>query len=307
MSGNHEPICHVEKAVTEIIMNKIKLLLMLILLLLPFAGAAFAEELVYPGYAMPNWPNESVPQKGLEELDPGAPMKTSGPFQGNVKGKQVPVYPQNTQHAGVLVPDGRGGYVWTGAHKPIEMPPTGEAAGRELKLKVRELADQLLSIESTTSLAGAIALPTTFVHQDDFQSSSSFGRYIAEQLFYEFNQRGMPVREYRVGAELVSRPRQGDFFLSRNAGNIVMNSRRAAVVVGTYYHDRYNVYVNARLINGVTGMVLRTANVVFPQNQVTRGMFANVNLKPGYMRIMDYDTVTNATDLTAIDLGEDVH
>lgn len=288
-------------------MKKFSLLLMLLLLLLPLAGALCAEEIAYPDYALPNWPGTSMPPQAMEELDPGAAMKTCGPFEGNVRGKQVPIHPQNTQHAGVLIPDGRGGYVWTGAYSPIPMPSEGEAAGRELKLKVREMADQLLSIESTTSLAGAIALPASFVHQDDFNRSSPFGRYIAEQLFHEFNQRGMPVREYRTGNEIVSRPGEGDFFLSRGAGNVVMNSPRAAVVVGTYYHDRHNVYVNARLINGVSGMVLRTANVVFPQTEVTRGMLAHVSLKPGTMRIMDLDTVNRATDLTAIDLGEDVH
>lgn len=291
-------------------MNKLSPILILLLALVSLNGAALAEEpKSMPEYRLPNWPYESRPTSGMQELDPGAGMKTCGPFNGYVNGKQVPVEAQNSMHAGVMIPDGQGGYVWSGAFRPMTMPNPNEAAGRELKLKVRELADQLLSTESMTSLGDAIALPTSFVNQDNFNQSSSFGRYIAEQMFYEMNQRGLAVREYRVGNEIVSRPGQGDFFLTRSAGSIVMNSRRAVALVGTYYSDRNNVYVNARLINGVTGMVLRTANVVFPQTSASRAMLANttLNLQSAYVQIMDYETVTRATDLTAIDLGEDVH
>lgn len=290
-------------------MRTFSLIIILSIFLPVFGGTAWGEEKPKPmdDYSLPNWPGETRPRSGMQELDPGTGMKTCGPYNGYVNGQHTPVEAQNTMHAGVMVPDGSGGYVWSGAFRPMTLPCPGEVAGRELKLKVRELADQLLSVESLSSLGNSIALPTSFVHQDNFQQSSSMGRYIAEQMFYELNQRGMPVREYRVGTEIVSRPGEGDFFLTRSAGNIVMNSRRALALVGTYYYDRYNVYINARLINGVTGMVLRTGNVVFPQTQVTRAMLSNVTLQQAYMPIMDFETVTRATDLTAIDLGEDIH
>jgi len=291
-------------------MKKLAYILIALMLLMPFGGAALGEEPEsMPEYRLPNWPYQNRPTSGTGQLDPGTGMKTCGPFDAYVDGKQVPMEAQNTMHAGVMVPDGKGGYVWSGAFRPMQLPAEGTAAGRELKLKIRELADQLLSVESLNSLTDSIALPTSFVNQDNFQQSSSFGRYIAEQMFYEMNQRGLAVREYRTGTEIVSRPGEGDFFLTRSAGNVVMNSRRAVALVGTYYSDRYNVYVNARLINGVTGMVLRTANVVFPQTRVTREMLAHttVNLQKAYTQVMDYETVTRATDLTAIDLGEDIH
>ncbi len=290
-------------------MNKLAYFLMLVLLLLPLAGAACAQDKTMPEYRLPNWPHESRPTSGNQPLDPGAAIKTCGPFDAWIDGRQVPVEAQNTQHTGVMIPDGKGGYVWSGTFRPMTLPCPQEAAGRELKLQVRELADQLLSTEAVAGLGDAIALPTSFVNQDNFQQTSSFGRYIAEQMFFEANQRGLPIREYRVGNEIVSREGQGDFFLTRSAGNVVMNSPRAVVLVGTYYSDRHNVYLNARLINGVTGMVLRTANMVFPQTPVTRAMLAHtsIQLQSASVQIMDFNTVTRATGLTAIDLGEDIH
>ncbi len=243
------------------------------------------------------------------KLDPGAPMTTGGPMWGNVDGQPSTVRSQQSLHSGYMVPDGRGGFIWAGAYSEMKAPLPVHEGAQELKLKVRELADQLLSNDARGSIAGIIALPASFVSQDNFRQSSSFGRYIAEQMFYEFNQRGVPIREYRIGPELVSVPGEGDFMLTRGAGNIVMNSNRAAVIVGTYYTDKNNVFVNARLINGVNGMVLRTANVVFPQTKVTETMLANrtVHLEPSYVGIKDFNTQTQATDLSAIDLGEDIH
>ncbi len=261
-----------------------------------------------PALAQQNNTNRASAPRSAN-LDPGAPMTTGGPMWGNVDGSTKTIRSQQSLHAGYMVPDGRGGFIWAGAYSEMKAPLPVHEAAQELKLKVRELADQLLSNTANGSIAGIIALPASFVSQDNFRQSSAFGRYIAEQMFYEFNQRGVPVREYRIGPELVSVPGQGDFMLTRQAGNIVMNSNRAAVIVGTYYSDDDNVFVNARLINGVNGMVLRTANVVFPQTEVTDSMLANsmVHLEPSYVGIKDFNTQTQMTDLSAIDLGEDIH
>ncbi len=243
------------------------------------------------------------------QLDPGGGMVTGAPRWANINGVPTSVRPEESLNAGIFVPDGRGGYIWTGSHSPMTLPNPEHEAARELKLKVRELADQLLNGETETSIAGSIALPASFVSQDDFSRSSSFGRYIAEQMFYEFHQRGVPVREYRQVQEIVAKPDQGDLMLTRNAGNIRINSPRAAVLVGTYYSDRYNVFVNARLINGATGMVLRTGLLVFPQTKLSRRMLASatIDLGQGAVGIRDYRTMLEASTQVGNDIGQDIH
>ena len=80
---------------------------------------------------------------------------------------------------------------------PSPCPQPKWKARAELRLKVRELASQLFEA-GKDQLAGGVTMPASFVNQDNLDSSSSFGRYIAEQLFYELNQLGVPVREYRT-------------------------------------------------------------------------------------------------------------
>jgi hypothetical protein len=80
-------------------------------------------------------------------------------------------------------------------------------------------------------------------------------------------------------------------------------------VAGTYYQDKENVFVNVRMFRAADGMVLRAAQLVFPQTGVSKRMLANTGsrLEETFVGMQDYQTMTRATDLTALDLGEDFH
>lgn len=205
---------------------------------------------------------------------------------------------------GFAVPDSEGGLVWIPAN--VKRAPAGLADARELKLKVRELASQLIA-GMDPALRGMVAIPTSFVNQEDFSQSSPLGRFIAEQLIYEFNQRGFPIREYRM-AKAVTVKNDGEFLLSRKVAGVSTGAKGTLFVVGTYFVDRQAVFVNARLVRG-NGTVLRTGQLVLPSTSLTRRMLAGSGkaLKAGTLPIHDFKTTTQPTNLTPFDLGEDVH
>lgn len=192
---------------------------------------------------------------------------------------------------------------------PVPHQQPEHVAARELKLKVRELADQLLTHLDKKALQGMTAMPVSFVNQDNFEESSSFGRYLSETLFYEFNQRGFPVREYRTESELATKQGQGEFLLSRKQQRIYAESPLTLFVTGTYYYDKHNIFVNARLVRATDGIVLRTAALVFPQSSVSKRMIANTGqqLDSAYVGMQDLQTMTRVTDLSSFDVGEDIH
>lgn len=208
----------------------------------------------------------------------------------------------------IVMPDGDGGVVMVPG-EPRKKPGAAIADARELKLKARELAEQLVEGIDDQSLKGTVALPVSFVNQDNMDQSSSFGRFMAEQLYYEFNQRGFPVREYRIPDTITLREREGEFYLSRALGEIALKDQNALVVAGTYYGDKQAIFVNARLIRPGDGRVLRTANLVLQANGLTRRMLANngATLGSGSMRIRDYRETTTPSVLSPLDRGEDVH
>jgi len=145
-------------------------------------------------------------------------------------------------------------------------------AAQELKLKVRELADQLIASFPNVALAGFVALPTSFVDQNDFHSSSPLGRYLAEGLIYEFNQRGFPVREYRTDGGITMREGLGETALERKGAIATAKGKGNALLIGTYHQDPDAIFVNARLVRSSDGIVLRTGQVVLTPNAVTLRM-----------------------------------
>ncbi len=223
------------------------------------------------------------------------------------KGETVSSLKATGIEGGLVLPDGAGGVVVVpGA--PREGQQAGYVDARELKLKIREMAEQLIA---GCSNQGAVALPVSFVNQDDLNQTSSFGRFIAEQLFYEFNQRGFPVREYRIPGHISMREGEGDFYLSRALGQLGVPAD-AVVVAGTYYGDKQAVFVNARLIRPHDGRVLRTANLVLQSNPLTRRMLAGSGKKldEGVMHIRDYKDKAAPLQMqngTPFDRGEDIH
>ena len=231
------------------------------------------------------------------------------------KGENVPSVMGEELDSGVVLSDGSGGVVLIPGEKRKAQNRTYVDA-RELRLKIRELGEQLIADIRDCSLQGTVALPVSFVNLDDFKTTSSLGRLIAEQLFYEFNQRGFPIREYRIPGSISIRPTEGEFYLSRDLGNLSVHSSGSVVIVGTYSGDSRAVFINARLVRPRDGRVLRTASIVLEGNPLIGRLLRNTGKKydVGEMRIRDYMRTTEplggggaSGNVTPFDRGEDIH
>ena len=145
-------------------------------------------------------------------------------------------------------------------------------AAQEIRLKVRELADQLIASLPNDALAGYVALPTSFVDQNDFNSSSPLGRYLAEGLIFEFSQRGFPVREYRTDGGIAMNEGMGETALARKGKIATAKGKGNALLIGTYHQDPDVIFVNARLVRSSDGIVLRAGQIMLTPNAVSLRM-----------------------------------
>ena len=279
----------------------------LILALVVWAAPVGAQD--NESVSLPAMPS-SMADQGGGTFDAGTGTWVQPPQEAVVNGQKADIYPAPAMNSGMLLPDGNGGYIWVGSENTIlAAPDFKHDAAREIKLLVRELADQLLATMPNETLRGAIAVPVSFVSQDNFEATSSLGRYIAEQMYFEFNQRGFPIREYRLAPMLTTQRGQGEFLLSRDTAGMPSTLQSTVFLVGTYYHDRDNVFVNARLIDGATGLVLRSGNVVFPQTNVTRKMLDNerMDLEVATTSIRDFRAQSQQRGAQSdIDQGYDI-
>ena len=145
-------------------------------------------------------------------------------------------------------------------------------AAQEIKLKVRELADQLIASLPNDALTGFVALPTSFVDQNNFNSSSPLGRYLAEGLIYEFNQRGFPVREYRTDGSITMNESMGETALARKGKIATAKGKGNALLIGTYHQDPDAIFVNARLVRSSDGIVMRTGQIMLAPSAISLRM-----------------------------------
>ncbi len=243
-------------------------------------------------------------------FDPGAGVSASKDGQIFVDGRPYALRSSGAVHSGMFVPDGRGGYVWLGSGDKPPMPDPVLEQARELRLRIRELADQLLAGDGAAGLRGMIALPASFVSQDDLERSSSFGRLVAEQMFHEFTRRGVAVREYRALTTLETRPGNGDFALTRDPLRLAEPPAGALVVAGTYYHDNSNVFVNARVYRATDHLVLRTAQIVLQQSDMTRTMLAKgtgIRLHNAEIGAKSFAEMKERPDIGYALMEEDLH
>ncbi len=150
---------------------------------------------------------------------------------------------------------------------------------QEFKLKVRELADQMLATTDNSLLTGLVAMPSSFVNLNNKAETSSLGNLLGESLIYEFNQRGFPVREYRLTGNIDVLLGQGDFALLRQ-GLVSTHGKWAALIVGTYFYDQDAIFVNARLVRASDGMVLRTGQLVLVNNKLMTRLSKPITPKP---------------------------
>ncbi len=167
--------------------------------------------------------------------------------------------------------------VFTSTDKDIQK----ENAEVQLTKEYMEIAkDQEYNINTQATLEGSInslatqmmrnnkmvtrkpVLITSFVRLDNFKKTTEFGRIVSESLINEMSNRGFNVIEYR-GQLAVSINERGEYFISRDPYKIKDEIPNTYVVVGTYSRQYGKVFLNARVIDNVTGRIISTARVTF--------------------------------------------
>lgn len=219
-----------------------------------------AITLTYALAALTPWAMDARAQT-IGPVDPGAQVNVSSSKSTTINGVSgVRVREAQGARQGYMVPDGKGGYIYYDPGKPPTPPPASRGDAEEVRLYARELASQIaMGISGQTPLSGVVSVPTAFVDQDT-RAVTPFGRLLGEQMIYELSSRGFPVKEVRGNAPL-----------SPKTKGKKAPAEAVAVLAGSYYADRDNVFVNVRLVEP-SGRVLRTGSVLIPMTATMRRM-----------------------------------
>jgi len=118
-------------------------------------------------------------------------------------------------------------------------------------------------------------LVTSFVDLKRLYRTSSFGRYLGEQIMGEMQRHGYRVMEIRKSRQVMIADRFGEYGLSRDPGAINTEIAAGAMLTGTYTPAGASVVVNARIVDNRTGEVLASSTRVFSATPVLRAMLAD--------------------------------
>lgn len=151
------------------------------------------------------------------------------------------------------------------------------------RFKTSYLADQIHAyFRGSASAPIAVA---TFVDLDNLYDSSTFGRLLAEQLMSELSMKGYNVIEIRHSDALQVMADQGEFGLSRDTGRLRTHQDISGLVVGTYTVSPVRVYVNARLIDPASSIILSSGTVEMSKTDEITQMLRGNSVKTSLERI----------------------
>ena len=156
-------------------------------------------------------------------------------------------------------------------------PAMSEAAAlhREIQGLADELFRNLGDAEAENSDLGKSILVCTFVELKKLTRTSSLGRYVAEQLMNEMQQRHYEVVEIRKSQAIMLQEKRGEFGLSRNPAEINQSVAAGAMLTGTYTSSKDSIVINARIIDNRSAKLLSSATAIIPRNQLAEQLLAD--------------------------------
>ncbi|MEA3546443.1 MAG: FlgO family outer membrane protein [Thermodesulfobacteriota bacterium] len=159
---------------------------------------------------------------------------------------------------------------------PVELPNQGQ----EFKLRIRELAHQLLANAREEIIDEFTVTVSTFVNLNHLYTTSGLGRYLGEQMMHELQVVGLDVVDVRLAPAMMISERFGEYAMSRDMAELSYVHPGDAMLVGTYTISNNEIFINARLLRNRDGMVISGGSTVFELNGVSGGLLQDEGRPP---------------------------
>lgn len=136
----------------------------------------------------------------------------------------------------------------------------GDAA--DFNTRIIFMADQLERNLDRKNLAESYIV-SSFFDLGTKPETSQFGRLLAENLIHELQVRKWQVFEVRLTKDMLTHEK-GEFSVGRDFKQLQEQYKVGGIVTGTYSVSSGNIIVNARVIETKSGVVVATAQALFP-------------------------------------------
>lgn len=150
--------------------------------------------------------------------------------------------------------------------------PTYETAARnELVSTNYRAADHLLNQVRSYEDDGPM-LVATLVNIDALDRSSTLGRLISEQVAARFAQQGRRMIELKLRNNMYMRKSEGELALTREITEVARQHNAKAVLLGSYGLSGDSVFINLKVVQPGSTLVLAAYDYVLPLNREIRSL-----------------------------------
>lgn len=119
-----------------------------------------------------------------------------------------------------------------------------------------EAVDRLLLSDKINKRS--LFIVTTIVNINEIESSSPLGRTMSEQLTTRFVQQGIKIIEMKLRDNIYMKNETGELMLSRKVEELADEIKADYVVVGTYSDSHNVVFINLRIVDPRTNIIIST-------------------------------------------------
>lgn len=116
----------------------------------------------------------------------------------------------------------------------------------------------------------SLLIVATVVDINHIENSSPLGRTISEQVVSRLVEYHMQLIEMKLRNNIYIKNDTGELMLSRNVEDLAKQVKADAVIVGTYSNSYDTVYVNLKIINPLTNVIISTVDYKLPKDKNIR-------------------------------------
>ena len=119
---------------------------------------------------------------------------------------------------------------------------------------------------------GAPFIIATLVNIDQLEQSSTLGRLISEQVASRMSQLGYGVLELKVRNGVYMKRNEGELILTREVRDIARQHNARAIVAGTYAESADRVFVNMKVVELDSNVVLGAVDYQLDRDALVRSL-----------------------------------
>jgi TolB-like protein len=130
----------------------------------------------------------------------------------------------------------------------------------------------LMQLNNSLPAGNSTLIVATLVNIDALENSSTLGRLVSEQILTRFTLAGYRMIEMKFRSNIYMLQGQGELMLTREIHELASSHSAQAVIVGTYGESKDYIFVNLKVIQPQTNVVLAVHDYALPLDDNTRSM-----------------------------------